>query len=105
MDSSNINHNNHTVSIILLCFVIACITIFPYVQMLDHSFVNFDDPEYVFDNYYIKKGLTAEGIKWAFNFSNIAYWHPLTWMSHMLDVSLYGMNAGYHLVTNMILHI
>jgi Flp pilus assembly protein TadD len=67
--------------------------------------VNWDDPEYVSDNPMVARGLTWPGVVWAFTSAHAANWHPLTWLSHMLDVQLYGMHAGPHHITNVVLHV
>ena len=78
-----------------------------YWQVTGHGFIDFDDPGYVRDNPYVHGGLTGEGIKWAFTTNAEANWHPLTWLSLMLDAELYPGGAqnprGYHL-TNLVLH-
>jgi tetratricopeptide (TPR) repeat protein len=76
-----------------------------YWQVIRFDFVNLDDPAYVSENHVIIHGITSEGIKWAFKTVYNANWHPLTWISHMLDVQLFGMNAGMQHLTNVILHI
>jgi hypothetical protein len=73
-------------------------------QTLRHEFVNFDDSLYVFENSVVKKGLTLEGVRWALSYGEIGHWHPLTWLSHMLDTQLYGLQAGKHHLTNVLLH-
>jgi tetratricopeptide (TPR) repeat protein len=78
-----------------------------YWQVRNHTFVNFDDPTYISENAYLKDGFTLKGLRWSFSFENKdkTYWHPLTWLSHMLDVQLFGLNAGGHLLINVFLHI
>ncbi|MEE4604575.1 MAG: tetratricopeptide repeat protein, partial [Desulfobacteraceae bacterium] len=66
--------------------------------------MRFDDNLYVYQNGIVQSGITSEGIRWAFSINEHFYWHPLTWLSHMLDCQLYGLNAGMHHVTNLILH-
>lgn len=73
-------------------------------QTLAFSFVNFDDDTYVTANPVVDRGLTFDGFKWALTNGSIGHWHPLTWLSHMLDVQLFGMWAGGHHLTNVILH-
>jgi protein O-mannosyl-transferase len=73
-------------------------------QTRGFEFINFDDNEYVYDNPPVKAGLTGRGVVWAFTHSHSANWHPLTWISHMLDCQLYGLNAGGHHLTNVALH-
>jgi tetratricopeptide (TPR) repeat protein len=76
-----------------------------YWQIGNHEFVNFDDDLYVTANRYVQGGLTPENLKWAFGFTQKSYWHPLTWLSHMLDCQLFGLNSGMHHLTNLALHI
>ncbi len=84
-----------------------------YFDVWRYDFVYFDDPGYVTDNLNVKRGLPlftdpkvcGESIYWAFTAFEQSNWHPLTWLSHMLDVQLYGMNPAGHHVTNIILHI
>lgn len=68
------------------------------------DFINFDDPEYVMRNSHVRGGITPGGLAWAFGSGYGANWFPLTWISHMLDVQLFGMDAGYHHLTNVLLH-
>ncbi|HJQ75475.1 MAG TPA: tetratricopeptide repeat protein, partial [Gaiellaceae bacterium] len=75
-----------------------------YAPVLWCGFVNFDDPEYVTDNGWVQGGLTWAGVGWAFRTFWAANWHPLTWVSHMLDVTLFGMAVGGHHATNVLLH-
>jgi tetratricopeptide (TPR) repeat protein len=78
-----------------------------YFQVHQHEFVVYDDRVYVTDNPFVRDGLSARGVNWAFDFTekNKTYWHPLTWLSHMVDVQLFGLNAGKHLVINLLLHL
>jgi len=69
------------------------------------GFVTWDDPVYVADNVQVARGLTWQGARWALTSTAAANWHPLTWLSHMLDVQLYGLNAGPQHVTNLLIHI
>lgn len=76
-----------------------------YWRLVHCQFVNYDDPDYISNNPMVLKGLTLEGIRWAFTSFHAANWHPLTWLSHMLDCQLYGANPlGPHL-TNLCFHI
>jgi hypothetical protein len=71
----------------------------------DHEFTNYDDNLYVTENPHVQAGFTFESIKWAFTNHHVGHWHPLTWLSFMLDYKLYGLNpSGYHL-TNLFLHV
>ncbi|MES0397510.1 MAG: tetratricopeptide repeat protein [Syntrophobacteria bacterium] len=75
-----------------------------YWQVGDHEFINYDDNAYITDNAQVQKGLTSEGIIWAFTTSHTGNWHPLTWISHMLDCELYGLNPKGHHLTNVLFH-
>jgi hypothetical protein len=76
-----------------------------YWPVQKYDFVNFDDDEYVFDNPHVKTGLTLKNIVWAFTKSHSANWHPLTWVSHMVDCELFGLNAGGHHLMNLYIHL
>ena len=90
---------------IIICVLLAVTVLAVYWQVINHQFVNYDDDLYVTKNVHVQNGLTWEGIKWAFSFNNVVYLHPLTWMSHMLDVQLYGMDPGRHHLTSVWIHI
>ena len=68
------------------------------------GFVRFDDPLYVTENPHVLEGLTWRGVRWTLTSGYAANWHPVTWMSHMLDVQLFGVDPGAHHTTNVILH-
>jgi len=85
-------------------FLVA-ITLAVFWQVTGHDFIAFDDPEYVIDNPMVRAGLTPQGIRWAFSTFYAANWHPLTWLSHMLDSHLYGLNPGRHHLTSLLLHL
>ena len=68
------------------------------------GFVRFDDPTYVTENPHIVSGVTWSAIKWAFTSGYGANWHPITWLSHMLDIQLFGFDGGAHHVTNVMVH-
>ena len=76
-----------------------------YAPVRQFAFVNSDDPVYVTANAQVLGGLNWANVEWAFAEAKVPYWHPLTFLSHMLDVELYGTNAGGHHVTSVILHI
>ena len=73
-------------------------------QTWNHDFVNYDDLDYVTKNAQVSRGVTLEGIVWAFTHFHSSNWHPLTWISHMIDCQFYGLNAGGHHVTNLLIH-
>src|SRR5687767_2417226 len=87
-----------------VCLFLAAITWFVFGQARAFQFINFDDNEYVFKNAQVARGLTMEEIAWAFTQVYAANWHPLTWLSHMVDAQLYGLNPGGHHLTNVFLH-
>lgn len=78
-----------------------------YSQVFNHGFVGWDDNAYVYENPHVRDGLTASGVRWAFTSSHSSNWHPLTWMSHMLDVELAGVEPGVwlHHATSVLFHI
>lgn len=84
---------------------LAALTAVVYAPVRHHDFVQVDDPAYVTENPHVLRGLTPEGIAWAFTTGDAANWHPVTWLSHMLDVQLFGVAAGPHHLTNVLLHM
>ncbi len=80
------------------------ITFIVFGQTVHYDFVNFDDDIYVFNNPFVALGLTWKGFCWAFSGAHAGNWHPLTWLSHMLDCQIYGLNAGGHHFTSVLLH-
>jgi tetratricopeptide (TPR) repeat protein len=94
-------HRQDTVILFAFTAVLAVV----YLQVASFEFVSFDDGVYVSENSHIKAGLTGESLRWAFGFSDIAYWHPLTWISHMIDYRLFGDSAGGHHVMNLLFHL
>jgi Flp pilus assembly protein TadD len=76
-----------------------------YAPVVHHEFVTWDDPQYLLGNPHVSGGLTGSGVRWAWTSGYASNWHPLTWWSHMLDVQMYGMSAGPHHVTSLLLHI
>ena len=87
-----------------VCIFLAIIVWLVFGQTLRHEFLNYDDDAYVYQNPYVIAGLTRRGILWAFTFADIGHWHPVTWFSHMLDCRLWGLRAGGHHLTNVLLH-
>ena len=75
-----------------------------YAPVREFEFVALDDPDYVSDNPMVSGGLTAEGLRWAFGAFHSDNWHPLTWISHMLDCELFGLDAGPHHLVNVGFH-
>jgi tetratricopeptide (TPR) repeat protein len=79
-------------------------TFLAFEQLRGYDFINFDDPVYVTCNPYVLAGLSQKSHVWAFTRSQSLNWHPLTWLSHMLDLELFGLNAGRHHLVNLLLH-
>jgi protein O-mannosyl-transferase len=84
---------------------LAAATAAVYAQVWHHQFVDIDDVKYVPSNPMVSQGLSWQGVRWAFTTGYDSNWFPLTWLSHMLDVQLYGLNAGPHHLTALLLHI
>jgi hypothetical protein len=74
-----------------VCLLLAVVTWLVFGQTVHHPFINYDDPQYVMRNPEVVSGLTRGGIVWAFPHVYVANWHPLTWLSHILDCQLYGL--------------
>jgi tetratricopeptide (TPR) repeat protein len=83
---------------------LAVLTWAVFGQTLRYDFVNYDDPRYVYQNTRITSGLSLANVGWAFTHIHSENWHPLTTITHMLDCQLYGLNAGWHHFTNVLLH-
>jgi tetratricopeptide (TPR) repeat protein len=79
-------------------------TVAVYARTARFDFVNFDDPDYVTANPHVRGGFTAENVAWAFRSGDSANWFPLTRLSHMLDVQIFGMASGAHHSVNVLLH-
>jgi protein O-mannosyl-transferase len=88
-----------------VCLALIAVNLIVYASVRHHDFVNFDDDDYVTANPVVLRGLTWHGVAWAFTTEHAVNWHPLTWLSHMLDVQLYGLDAGAHHLTNLLFHI
>jgi len=89
--------------VILLAILLAAGTLLLYAPAVRNGFVNFDDPDYVTRNEHVLEGLSWANLKWAFGTDNpAANWHPLTWISHLMDVQIYGTNPSGHHFTNVL---
>jgi tetratricopeptide (TPR) repeat protein len=80
------------------------VTVVLYFPVNHHPFANYDDADYVFDNFHVKSGLHWSTVTWAFTTFAAANWHPLTWLSHAADVQFFQLNAGRHHDVNLLLH-
>jgi len=101
-NKTNINYGKQKL-IVYLLLILATLAVYWQVNQFD--FINIDDNIYVTENPGIKWGITSAGIKWAFTTIYAEFWHPLTWLSLMLDYQLFGLNPGGYHMTNLILHI
>jgi len=84
--------------------VLVIVTLGLFWPATTFNYIQFDDAVYVFQHPIVNKGLTVAGVNWAFRSLDQANWHPLTWISHMLDYSIFGPFAGGHHLTNILLH-
>ncbi|GAJ19156.1 unnamed protein product, partial [marine sediment metagenome] len=80
-------------------------TFIAFAQVRENDFVDYDDPAYVTDNRHVIGGLSGESILWALGSSDASNWHPLTWVSHMLDCELFGLKPYGHHLSSLIIHI
>ena len=89
----------------LICLILALSVLAVYWQVKDHEFVDYDDNIYITDNPHVQAGLTSKGVDWAFTTTRAGSWHPLTWLSHMMDCQLFGLNPRGHHLTSVFLHL
>ena len=98
-------HGQHTRSVTVWILVgLFLLTWAIFGQTLRYDFVNYDDPGYVYQNTRIRSGISVANIGWAFTHVHSENWHPLTTITHMLDCQLHGLKAGWHHLTNVLLH-
>ncbi len=91
--------------VVLICLGLAVVTFAAFEGLRHNDFINFDDGSYITENPHVKNGFTVDGFVWAFTTGYASNWHPLTWLSHMADCQLYGVNPAGHHITNLLLHI
>jgi len=89
---------------LLAAALLALATCLVFSPALGHGFLTLDDGSYVYANRHVRPGLSWENVQWAFTRAHSSNWHPLTWLSHMLDIELFGMDAGGHHGTSVVLH-
>ena len=87
-----------------IALALGALTFLLFARAIGHGFVNYDDPDYVTANARVQGGLSWAGIRWALTAGEASNWHPLTWMSHQLDVSLFGLNPRGHHATSVLWH-
>jgi protein O-mannosyl-transferase len=96
---------NNTQTKIIICVFLVLATFCIYSPVQNHHFINFDDDFYITNNINVQAGLTSKSFTWAFTTSHFANWHPVTWLSHILDYQLYGLHAKGHHLTSLFFHI
>jgi len=90
---------------VIICVFLVLATLTVYGQTRTHDFIGYDDDKYVTENAYVSHGLSEESVIWAFRSTRASNWHPVTWLSHMLDVELFGMRPGGHHMTSVFFHL
>jgi protein O-mannosyl-transferase len=91
--------------VLFISLFLALLTIAVYGQMIGHGFTSFDDDSYITQNPIVQRGLSMDGLVWAFSSPHVYNWHPLTWLSHMADVQLFGLKAGGHHLMSLLFHV
>jgi tetratricopeptide (TPR) repeat protein len=91
--------------VFLVSLVLVLVTVTAYLQVKDCNFVSLDDNEYITENSHVLTGLTSENVRWAFTAIHAGNWHPLTWISHMLDCQMFGLKPGLHHLVNLFFHM
>jgi len=91
-------------SLVALSLVLAVLVFAAFQPALNNGFVAYDDPDYVTSNVMVQRGLNGDSIRWAFVTIEAANWHPLTWLSHLADVQMFGLNPAGHHLTSVLLH-
>jgi tetratricopeptide (TPR) repeat protein len=89
---------------ILVCTLLVASTLALFARTGSYEFLNYDDDDYVYENEFVRNGLTLKGLQWAFTATVHDHWHPLTWVSHMVDSQLFGLDPGGHHLVNVLLH-
>lgn len=100
----NMTEKSGKLEIVAVSFLLL-VTFLVYSPILHYGFVNFDDPAYVTANPVVNLGLTPDGVVWAFKGFHSYNWHPLTWISHMLDVKFFGLDPGGHHFVSIMFHL
>src|ERR1051326_5776139 len=97
--------NGDTRRTCLLSAVLAGMILTAFLPVLNNDFIKLDDGFYVVHNPHVTSGLTGQNIRWSFGTGYQGNWHPLTWISHMLDVQLFGMRPGWHHFSSLLVHV
>src|SRR4051794_9133664 len=105
MADNNVRQTSAATRPFFIGVCLALATFACYLPALHNGFLAWDDPQYILDNRHVNSGLSGQGLAWAFNIGYASNWHPLTWLSHMVDCSLFGLNPMGHHLTNLLLHL
>ena len=105
MKDNNVTDMHKKKHFYIICLLLVVVTLAVYWQVQDNDFVHYDDGVYVTENTHVHKGVTFDGLTWAFTSSHASNWHPLTWISHMIDCQLYGLNPRGHHITSLLFHV
>lgn len=89
---------------VLIGLCLTAVTVLLYFPVRNHDFINFDDEAYLLNNANVQRGITWQSMAWAFTAADCGNWHPITWLSHMLDCRLLGLNPGWHHLVNAFFH-
>ncbi len=89
---------------LLIGMFLAAWTLAVFARAVTFEFVNYDDNIYVYENAFVTQGLTWAGARWALTSVDFGNWHPLAWLSHMLDVQVYGLTPWGHHLTSILIH-
>jgi tetratricopeptide (TPR) repeat protein len=100
-----INHSARPASVGYIILLLAVIAIIPYLQVVNHAFISYDDDEYITKNLAVQNGLKLPAVAKAFSSGYAANWHPLTWISHMIDCQFFGLNPGAHHMVSVLFHV
>jgi tetratricopeptide (TPR) repeat protein len=101
---SSSTSQHHDLRVLIFLFLIIAILV-TYEPVRNNEFINYDDDVYVTENLNVQTGLALKSVFWAFRTGEATNWHPLTWVSHLLDYEIYGLKASGHHLTNLLLHI
>ena len=89
---------------ILICLLLGAVRLITFWPQTGHDFISYDDSFYLTANTHVQQGLTWASVEWAFRTGDAGNWHPLTWLSHLLDVQLFGLKPGWHHLTSLLFH-
>jgi len=99
------SRKNGKFSVILIYLLLTSATLIAFEPLRLNQFIRYDDNDYITENQHVQGGLNLKSIKWAFTSTNAANWHPLTWLSHIIDCRLFGLNPKWHHLVNLLFHI